>query len=130
MTMTMKTRSTARLVAALALAVVIPGIFWITQGAVAGLITAGWGCATILVFHFGRQHSEAVNVVSGMGDERIRSLNVKALAFAGWVMWAAVTGWWLVSAATGNENVSVGILAATFGVSYIGAAIYLGRRGG
>jgi hypothetical protein len=77
MTMTMKTRSTARLVAALALAVVIPGIFWITQGAVAGLITAGWGCATILVFHFGRQHSEAVNVVSGMGDERIRSLNAR-----------------------------------------------------
>ncbi len=130
MTMTMNTRTTARLVAALALAVVIPAIFWITQGAVAGLITAGWGWATILVFHLGRQHSEAVKVVSGMGDERIRSLNVKALAFAGWVMWAAVTGWWLVSAATGNENVSVGILAATFGVAYIGAAIYLGRRGG
>jgi hypothetical protein len=130
MTMRMNPGTTARLAAALALAVVIPGVFWITQGAVAGLITAGWGWVTILVFHFGRQRSEAVKVVSGLGDERIRSLNLKALAFAGWVMWAAVTGWWLVSAATGSENVSVGILAATFGVSYIGAAIYLGRRGG
>ena len=130
MTMTMNQRTTARLAAALALAVVIPAVFWIAQGAVAGLITAGWGWATILVFHFGHRRSEAVKVVSGTGDERIRSLNVRALAFAGWVMWAAVTIWWLVSAASGNENDSVGILAATFGVSYLGAAIYLGRRGG
>ena len=71
-----------------------------------------------------------MKIVSGVGDERIRSLNVRALAFAGFVMWAVVTGWWLVSSATGNENDSVGILAATFGLSYIGAAVYFGRRGG
>jgi hypothetical protein len=93
------------------------------------LITAGWGWVTILVFYFGRRRGEAVQIVSGVGDERIRSLNVRALAFAGFVMWALVTGWWLVSSATGNENDSVGILAATFGLSYIGAAVYLGRRG-
>jgi hypothetical protein len=87
----------------------------------------GW--ATVAAFHFGRR-SEAVRIVSGFGDERIRSLNIRALAFAGNVMWAVVTTWWLVSAAAGHENESVGILAATFGVSYIAAAIYLGRRGG
>jgi len=130
MTMTMNPKSTARVAAALALAVVIPAIFWIAQGAVAGLITAGWGWLTVLVFYFGRRRSEAVQIVSGVGDERIRSLNVRALAVAGFVMWAVVTAWWLVSAATGDENDSVGILAATFGVSYIAAAIYLGRRGG
>jgi hypothetical protein len=52
------------------------------------------------------------------------------LAFAGFVMWAVLTAWWLISSATGNENESVGILAATFGASYIAAAVYLGRRGG
>jgi hypothetical protein len=118
------------LAAVIALAVVVPAIFWTAQGAVAGLITAGWGWATILVFHFGRRRSEAVSIVSGVGDERICSLNVRALAFAGFVMWAVLTGWWLISAASGDENDSVGILAATFGVSYIAAAIYLGRRAG
>ena len=107
----------------------MPAIFWIAHGATAGLITAGWGWATILVFALGSRRSEAVKIVSGVGDERIRSLNVRALTFAGFVMWATVTGWWLISAATGNENESVGILAATFGLAYIGAAVYLGRRG-
>jgi hypothetical protein len=130
MTMTMIPRTTGRLAGALALAVVIPATFWIAQGAVAGLITAAWGWATILVFHFGRRRSEAVRIVSGAGDERIRTLNVRALAFAGFVMWAVVTAWWLISSATGNENDSIGILAATFGLSYIAAAVYLGRRGG
>ena len=108
----------------------MPAIFWIAQGAVAGLIAAGWGWATILVFYFGGRRSEAVRIVGGAGDERIHSLNVRALAFAGFVMWAVVTAWWLLSSATGNENDSVGILAATFGASYIAAAIYLERRGG
>ena len=71
-----------------------------------------------------------MKIVSGVGDERIRSLNVRAWAFAGFVMWAVLTAWWLISSATGNENESVGILAATFGASYIAAAVYLGRRGG
>jgi hypothetical protein len=126
----MNVRNPLGLVAALALGVVIPAIFWIAQGATAGLITAGWGWATVLVFHFGRRRSEAVKIVSGTGDERIRSLNVCALAFAGFVMWAVVTAWWLISSATGDENDSVGILAAVFGVAYIGAAVCLGRRGG
>jgi hypothetical protein len=130
MTTTMNPHTTLRYAAAATLGAVLPAIFWIAQGATAGLITAGWGWATILVFALGRRRSEAVTIVSGVGDERIRSLNVRALAFAGFVMWAAVTGWWLISTATGNENESVGILAATFGVAYIGAAVYLGRRGG
>jgi hypothetical protein len=92
----MNVRNPLGLVAALALGVVIPAIFWIAQGATAGLITAGWGWATVLVFHFGRRRSEAVKIVSGTGD----------------------------------ENDSVGILAAVFGVAYIGAAVCLGRRGG
>ena len=128
--MTMHPRNAGWIAGALALGVVIPAIFWIAQGATAGLITAGWGWVTIAAFYFGSRRSEAVRIVGGFGDERIRSLNVRALAFAGWVMWAVVTVWWLVSSATGNENESVGILAATFGVAYIGAAIYLGRRGG
>jgi hypothetical protein len=111
------------------LGVLIPAILWISQGTTAGLITAGWGWLTILVFHLGRPRSETVKVVAGVGDERIRSLNVRALAFAGWVMWATLTGWWLVSAASGNENDTVGILAATFAAAYLGASAYLTRRG-
>lgn len=130
MTMTMNPPTAVRIAGVLVLGAVIPGIFWIAEGATAGLITTGWGWATILAFHFGRRRSEAVKIVSGSGDERIRSLNVRALAFAGFVMWAILVTWWLVSTASGNENDSVGILAAAFGASYIGAAVYLGRRGG
>jgi hypothetical protein len=123
-------RTGLRAVAVIALGLAIPAAFWLAQGATAGLITAGWGWATIAAFYFGMRRSETVRIVRGAGDERIRSLNLRALAFAGFVMWAVVTTWWLVSSATGNENESVGILAATFGVSYIAAAVYLGRRGG
>jgi len=129
-TVTMNPRTAVRYGAPIALGVLIPAIFWIAQGPLAGVITAAWGWVTILVFHFGRPRSEAVKIVAGYGDERIRSLNVRALAFGGFVMWAVVTGWWLVSAAIGEENESVGILAATFGGAYIAAAIFLGRRGG
>jgi hypothetical protein len=126
----MNPRTAALFAAAIALGIVIPAVFWIAQGAVAGLITAGWGWVTIAAFYFGFRRSDAVQIVSGMGDERIRSLHLRALAFAGFVMWAVLVAWWLVSAAGGHENESVGILLLTFGLSYIAGAAYLGRRDG
>lgn len=120
---------TTRLIASAGLGIVLPAIFWIAQGPISALILAAWGWATILVFHLGHRRGEVVRIVSGAGDERIRTLNLRALAFAGWVMWAVLTVWGLVSASGGHANEAVGILAATFGVSYVGAAVFLARRG-
>jgi len=113
----------------LMLAVLVAAVFWIAQGPLSAMIAAGWVVAALAVLHFGRKRSDAITVLGGSGDERARSLHTRALAFAGFVMWAALTTWWVVTAASGEENTAVGVLAALFAVSFVGASIYLSRRG-
>jgi len=113
----------------LAIAIAVPAAFLIVQGPLEAAIAAAWALGALAVFHFGRRRSETVRTMSGEGDERTRSLNVRALAFSGFVMWAVVIGWWLVSSIAGDENVTVGVLAVVFATSYIAAAAYQSRRG-
>jgi hypothetical protein len=129
MTASMTHTRTLQLAWAALLALVLPAIFWIAEGPISALIVAAWGWATILVFHLGRRRSEVIKILGNTGDERVRTLHLKALAFAGFVLWAVLTVWWLVSASSGEGNEAVGILAATFGVSYIAAALFQSRRG-
>ena len=64
------------------------------SAAVSGALVVGF----VLFVYVGRRHSEAVEVMSGIGDERTRSLYRDACAFAGSVMSFVLPGWWLVTA--------------------------------
>jgi hypothetical protein len=119
----------ALLAGGLAVAVAVPVAFGIVQGVAAAAISAAWVLGAVAVLHYGRTRSDTVRTIGGAGDERTRALNVRALAFGGFVMWAVVTGWWLVSVIAGDENITAGVLAAVFALSYIGAALYQSRRG-
>jgi hypothetical protein len=65
-------------------------VFWAVDG-----LEAAWPFALIMaafigVVHFGRRRSNVLEVMSGSGDERVRSLYMRAVAFAGAVMaWLA-----------------------------------------
>lgn len=121
--------ATANLIWMLALTAGVVAVFWIAQGAVSALIVGGWLGAFVAMMHFGRRRSEAITIMSGMGDERIRSLSQRALAFAGGVMAFALPATWLASVLADDENYSVAALAAIFATAFIGAAIVLERRG-
>jgi O-antigen/teichoic acid export membrane protein len=94
------------------------------SAAVSGALVVGF----VLFVYVGRRHSEAVEVMSGIGDERTRSLYRDACAFAGSVMSFVLPGWWLVTVATGDPNETLALLCAIFAVTWAGAAIVLPRR--
>ena len=128
MTTTMDGRR-VQMAGGVALALVIPAIFWIVDGAQSALIAFAWAAATLIAFRIGAGRSGVGDIVRNAGDERVLSLHIRALAFAGFVMWAVITGWWLTSVAAGNENETVGILGATFAVAFLGSSFYHSRRG-
>lgn len=128
--MTVRFRNwSATLAGMVAMAAVVVAVFWIADGLLSAAIVGGWLALFIAVLHFGRGRSETITVMSGAGDERIRSLSTRALSFAGGVMAFVLPGWWLVSVLTGDENSAVAALSAIFAVSFIGASFWLARRG-
>ncbi len=103
-------------------------VFWVTEG-----FEAAWPFALIMsgfiaVVHFGRRRSNVLEVMSGTGDERIRSLYVRAVAVAGGVMAWVLPGWWLVTVAQGEPNSTLSVLCAVFAFCFITAVIWLARR--
>jgi hypothetical protein len=76
-----------------------------------------------------RERSEAVGVVSGIGDERIRLLHLRTCASAGLIMVAVIVVWYLATVVGGDTNQTLGLLALIFNASLIGAAAVLSRRG-
>jgi len=56
-------------------------VFWVTEGFEAAWPFALVMTAFIAVVHFGRQRSNVLEVMSGTGDERIRSLYTRSVAF-------------------------------------------------
>jgi hypothetical protein len=80
------------------------------------------------VVHLGRRRSNTLEVMSGTGDERIRSLYMQAVAVAGTVMSFVLPGWWLVTVAQGEPNDVLSGLCAIFGVTFIAAVAVLARR--
>jgi hypothetical protein len=81
------------------------------------------------IVHFGRRRSNTLEVMSGTGDERVRSLYTQAVAIAGTVMSFLLPAWWLVTVAQGDPNETLSLLCAIFGVSFILAIVVLARRG-
>jgi hypothetical protein len=93
-----------------------------------GAIGAAIVLAFLLLVLFGRQRSDTLDVMSGIGDERGKLLYTRAIAFAGSVMSFVLPGWWLVTVATGNPNEDLALLCAIFGGTFILAVVVLSRR--
>jgi hypothetical protein len=111
------------------IAIAVMAAFWIAEGPTSGLLAGGWILAFAALIHFGRNRSDTLHVMSGVGDERIRSLYMRAVAFAGTVIAFVVPAWWLVTVAEGESNNDLALVSAIFGLSFILATIYLARRG-
>jgi 4-amino-4-deoxy-L-arabinose transferase-like glycosyltransferase len=112
----------------LAITAATTAVFWIAQGFDAALPVGLVLLAFTAVVHFGRRRSNMLEVMSGTGDERVRSLYMHAVAIAGTVMSFLLPAWWLVTVAQGDQNETLAWLCAIFGVSFILAIVVLARR--
>ena len=118
-----------QLVLLLALVAAVVAVFWAAEGVGSALVSGAILLAFVALVHFGRGRSGTIEVMSGVGDERTRSLYARAAAFCGNVMAFVLPGWWLVTVAQGDPNETLGILSALFGVCFIAAVFVLARRG-
>jgi hypothetical protein len=112
----------------LAITAATTAVFWIAEGFDAAFPVALVLLAFTAVVHFGRRRSNTLEVMSGTGDERIRSLYTQAVAIAGTVMSFVLPGWWLVTVAQGEPNDVLSGLCAIFGLTFIAAVAVLARR--
>ena len=93
-----------------------------------GAVSAAIVLAFLLLVLLGRRHSDTLDVMSGIGDERGKLLYTRAVAFAGTVMSFVLPIWWLVTIAQGNPDDTLSLMCAIFGVSFILAVVILARR--
>jgi hypothetical protein len=113
----------------LAISAAVIAVFWAAEGFEEALYAGAVLLAFTALVHFGRRRSNTLEVMSGTGDERVRSLYMHAVAIAGTVMAFLLPGWFLVTVAQGDPNTTLSLLSAIFGVTFIGAVIWLARRG-
>ncbi len=92
------------------------------------LIGGGLVLGFMVLVTVARRRSDTFDVMSGVGDERTRSLYQRAVAFAGTVMSFVLPGWWLVTVAQGESNTTLALLCAIFAVSWLLAVVVLSRR--
>ena len=93
-----------------------------------GAVSAAIVLAFLLLVLLGRRHSDTLDVMSGIGDERGKLLYTRAVAFAGTVMSFVLPIWWHVTIAQGNPDDTLSLMCAIFGVSFILAVVVLARR--
>jgi drug/metabolite transporter (DMT)-like permease len=117
-----------QLVGLLAIAAAVIGVFWAAEGLEESLPVAALMLGLVALLHFGRGRSDTLNVMSGVGDERVRSLYTQAVAVAGTVMSFVLPGWWLVTVAQGDPSRPLSVLCALFGATFIVAVVVLARR--
>ena len=104
-------------------------VFWIAQGFDTAAPIGVIFLAFTALLHFGRRHSNTLEVMSGTGDERVRALYARAVAISGAVMGFVLPGWWLVTVAQGDPDPILSTLSAIFGLTFIGAVVVISRRG-
>jgi hypothetical protein len=112
----------------LAIVAAVVAVFWAAEGVESALVGGGIVLAFVALLHFGRTRSGTLEVMSGVGDERVRSLYTRAVAVCGTVMAFLLPGWWLVTVAQGDPNRTLNILAAVFGFTFVAAVVVLARR--
>ena len=93
-----------------------------------GAVSAAIVLAFLLLVLLGRRHSDTLDVMSGIGDERGKLLYTRAVAFAGTVMSFVLPIWWLVTIAQGDPDDTLSLMCAIFGLSFILAVVVLARR--
>ena len=128
MSETMRNNWSVQVVGMALIGVATTAVFWAAEGFEAALPVALIMAAFIAMVHFGRRRSNVLEVMSGTGDERVRSLYTRALAFTGMAMAWVLPGWWLVTVATGEPNDTLSILCAVFAFCFITAILWLARR--
>lgn len=112
----------------LAITAACVAVFWIAEGPEAALPVGAVLLAFTALIHFGRRRSNTLEVMSGTGDERVRSLYSQAVAWAGTLMAFLLPGWWLVTVAQGDPNTTLSALSAIFGATFVVAVVVLARR--
>ena len=94
-------------------------------GLVSFALLSGFGLVILLS---GR--SETVRGLRGDGrDERFRTIDIHATAFAGTALILVLTGVWLVELARGQDGSPYGELMAVGGLSYLAAIAFMRWRG-
>jgi hypothetical protein len=82
-----------------------------------------------VVFYFGSRRSDTLGGLGGSGrDERWAAIDLRASAFAGFVVILTAIGAWLYELADGRDGDPYGRLLAVGGVAYILAIAFLRRR--
>jgi uncharacterized membrane protein len=118
-----------QLIGMLAIAAATAAAFWVAEGPEAAIFPAVLISGFALLVHFGRRRSDTLDVMSGIGDERTRTLYTRAVALTGTVLSLVLPGWWLVTVALGEPNETLALVCALFGVTFIGSVAVLARRG-
>jgi hypothetical protein len=124
----MNTRN-AQLLAMLAITAATFGVFLYAEGIGSALVVGALLLAFTVLVHLGRRRSDTLEVMGGLGDERVRALYTRSVAFVGSVMAFVLPGWWLVTVAIGEPNETLSVLCAIFAVLWVGAVMVLARRG-
>jgi hypothetical protein len=119
---------TVQVMGMLAITAACMAVFWAAEGFEAAVPVGLVLLAFTAIVHFGRRHSNTLEVMSGTGDERVRSLYTQAVAVAGTVMAFVLPAWWLVTVAQGDPDSTLSALCAIFGVTFIVAVVVLARR--
>jgi hypothetical protein len=118
-----------QVVGMLVISAAVIAVFWAAEGFEEALYASAVLLAFTAIVHFGRRHSNTLEVMSGTGDERVRSQYTHAVAIAGTVMAFVLPGWFLVTVAQGDPDTTLSVLSALFGLTFIGAVAFLARRG-
>ena len=122
-------RPRGQLATMLMIVATVVAVLWAAEGAMMALASGGWLLAFVLLVHFGRGRSDAIAVMSGIGDERRRTLYTRAIAFSGHAVCLLVVIWFLISVIRGTPNETLGVIGAVAGLSFIAGSIYYSVRG-
>jgi hypothetical protein len=112
-----------------AMGVVLLIAAWIGDDLRNGLYFLAWMTGFGLVILLAGR-SETIRGLRGDGrDERFRTIDIHATAFAGTVLIFALIGAWVVELARGHDGNPYGQLMAVGGVAYIAAIVFMRWRG-
>lgn len=112
------------------LGLLILGAFIAADDVASGLAGLGLMVFVGLVFLIGGRRSETLAGLGGPGrDERWEMIDMRATAFAGSVLIAALIGCWLWDIAHNGDGSPYGQLMAITGVAYIAGVALLRWRG-
>jgi hypothetical protein len=120
---------TVQLIGMFMIAAAAVAAFWVAEGVVSAAVTALVMAGFIAIVHFGRKRFDTIEVMGGVGDERIRTLYTRAIALTGTVMSLVLPGWWLVTVAQGESNDTLNLLCAIFGAAFVLSVVLVARRG-